>query len=259
LEYTVGVCDMDVKLRSLIENRLSAGQKLSGQFRIIKDLGNYVSIALERKEQLFLLADILADIIIENLQIRFIMKEISSGYDFVTEKDQCDILVDTIKKLWYQTGKRDLEGVKGEISNRIVQCMLESKDKVLSLDGILRFRMKDCIGRWREALEDSVNDYLVKSEKKEFVKLLRYFVSMRDPAVAYVDVRLEAGEYRMFDAQNMRINAPVEEEQGRAVSKEDLLLSSLVNLSPEAIDISHIHDENLKLLLKEIFVGRTRQ
>ncbi len=260
MEYTVGVCDTSVKLCSLIENRLPPGQKLSGQIRIAKDLGNYVLMELESKEQMFLLADILADIIIENLQVRFIMKEIAAGYCFVAEKDQCEILINTIKKLWYQSaGKQDLEQVKKDVSSRVLLCLFESEEKIVLLDGVMRFRMQDCLAVWKKAVEDSVNEYLIKSEKKEFVKLLRYFVSMRDPMIEYVVVRLEAGEYKIFDAQNIRVTVPYEQEEEPGASKEDLLLSCLINLSPEAIDISHIPDENLKSLLKDIFVGRTRQ
>lgn len=262
MKYTIGVSSMDVELRPLIENRLSTGSKVSGQIKILSDYKNYVVIDFEGKERLFELADILADIIIENLQIRFIMREISQDYDFVAEKDQCEILVNTLKQLWYQDERGDLEHIKRDVSNRIAVCLLESKNHVLSLDGVMRFRMKDCIAEWKDTLEKCVDAYLLESEKHEFIKLLRYFVSMRDPIIKYVKIKLYENEYLIFDDKSMKISVVIPGNEygvNREISKEDLLLSRLINLAPETINVSEIEDEDLKLLLNQVFVGRIRQ
>lgn len=261
MEYLVGVSNKDVKVRPLIENRLPTASRLCGQIKILQDYENYVEIEFYSREQLFELADILADIVMENLQIRFIMREIATGYCYVAEKDQCEILVNTLKKLWYEDGKGGLERMKKDISNRIAVCMLETKGHILSLDGVVRFRMQDCVEQWKDALELCVDDYLFESERKEFVKLLRYFVSMRDPAVKYVEIRLDQNEYQLFDDSSSQVSVFLPGAQStdlRGITKEDLLLSRLINLSPEAIDVSGIEDEDLKDLIGQIFIGRIR-
>ena len=261
MEYTVGVSNMDIELRPLIENRLSAANKRSGQIQIKENHKNYVALDFAGREQLFELADILADIVIENLQIRFIMREIAHDYDFVAEKDQCEILINTLKRLWYHGEKGDLEHLKQDISSRIAVCMLEGQEHVLWLDGVLRFRMRDFVEQWKDTLEDCVDDYLLESEKHEFIKLLRYFVSMRDPILPYVIIRPGEEEYQIFDGNSAKVSVilPGSEHGGtREVSKEDLLLSQLINLAPENINISEIQDEDLKTLLHQVFIGRIR-
>ena len=86
----MGVSNMDIELRPLIENRLSAANKRSGQIQIKEDHKNYVALDFAGREQL-LSWPISWRILIENLQIRFIMREIAHDYDFVAEKDQCEI------------------------------------------------------------------------------------------------------------------------------------------------------------------------
>ena len=41
-------------------------------------------------------------------------------------------------------------------------------------------------------------------------------------------------------------------------TKEDLLLSGLIDLAPEIIDLGQVSDDDLKGLLADIFVGRVR-
>lgn len=251
---------MDVNLRPLLENRLPRNPKIHGQIQIIDDQKNYVEIQLEGKEQIFELSDILADIVIENLQIRFIMSELLHHHSYIDDKDQCEILVNTLKKLWYGGAKDNLEYVKKDVSNRIAVCLLEDKKHFLSLDGVIRFRMKDAVALWRDSLEDSVDEYLVESERKEFVRLLRYFVSMREPLIKYVKVRLGQKDYQMLDEQDLQVSVllPGTEEDGSEITKEDLLLSQLINLSPEVIDLCEVKDEKLKGLLGQVFIGRVR-
>ena len=255
MEYKIGVSDADVKLRRLIENRLPVGAKLGGDLCVCREDGLYVTVACEGKEGLFALGDVLADIVIENLQIRYIMKKLAHDYMFVAEKDQCDILVNTLKKLWYCGEQSNIERAKHDVAGRIVACLLEGGG-TLSLDGVMRFRMKDCTKVWGETLEECVEDYLIESEEQEFIKLLRYFVSMREPLMKRVRIADEGDEYLIYDQHGTRINVSVEGDAGKNATKEDLLISRLINLAPEHIDLSAVEDAQLTRLIRQVFVGR---
>ena len=105
-----------------------------------------------------------------------------------------------------------------------------------------------------------MDDYLLESEKHEFIKLLRYFVSMRDPILPYVIIRPGEEEYQIFDGNSAKISVilPGSEHGGtREVSKEDLLLSQLINLAPENINISEIQDEDLKRFCIRFLLGES--
>ena len=259
LEYSIGVLGMNINLYQLLQNRLSARDRISGQIMLGEPQRNYICVSLQGKNELFELSEILADIIMENLQVRYIMRQITSEYYFVEEKDQSAILVQTIKKLWHDASSDVLENSKSDISRRIAICLLESEEGIISLDGILNFRMKDCISEWRQAIDESIDDFLVQEEKKEFIKMLRYFVSMQEPTITHVQIQLEEEEYTLFDESHTRLRVPVtEDEVGKAATKEDILLSRLISLAPESIDAGAIGDDKLKTLLKDIFIGRVR-
>ncbi len=95
--------------------------------------------------------------------------------------------------------------------------------------------------------------YTLRTEKREFIKLLRYFVCMREPAVRYVEVLPAGEEYAMFDEQGNKISVSLEEEAD--ATKEDLLLSGLIDLAPEVIDLEHVGDTELKRAVGGYFCG----
>lgn len=255
MKYIIGVSSMSVALRPLIENRLPVQGRLTGELCVGEQVGRYLAVETSGRQALFLLADILADIIIEHLQIRFLMAELNENYDYLSERDRSEVLVGTVKRLWYGGGKEKLELKKKDIASRVVACLLEC-DGRLALDGVLRFRMKDYVAEWKKTMEDCAMQYTLRTEKREFIKLLRYFVCMREPAVRYVEVLPAGEEYAMFDEQGNKISVSLEEEAD--ATKEDLLLSGLIDLAPEVIDLEHVGDTELKGLLADIFVGRVR-
>jgi len=255
LKYSIGVSNMDVALRPLMEKRLPMQGKLTGEIQLGKQAGRYLPVEICGRQALFALADILADIIIEHLQIRYLMAELTRKYDYLSERGKSEILVSTVRQLWYGGGKEKLEQTKKDIAGRVLICLLECEGR-LALDGILRFRMKDCTARWQQTMQQCVEQYTAKNEQKEFIKLLRYFVCMRDPMVHYVEVLPIGEEYEMLDERGNRIDVYIDEEPD--ATKEDLLLSGLIDLAPEVIDLAQVCDDDLKGLLADIFVGRIR-
>lgn len=252
--YQIGVLDNDVRLGMLIKNRIPAELLFSGQMRLYNEEKRYVGVEVDKKENLFLLSDILADILIENLQIRYILHRVEKLYPFIDKSEQGDVLITALKRLWFATDKSDVKCAKEDLGNRISICLLESKTGVLSLDGVMRFRMADHLLTWDSVLQRCVEEYLVETQKDEFIRLLRYFVSMRDPVISFVKIVPSNNVYTMFDSNGDRVTVAVNIYEGE--TKEDHLLSQLISLSPESIDAREIDDFQLKDLLRQVFVGR---
>lgn len=252
MEYAVGISHRDMCLRALIETRLSSAPH---EPKLVGEQSGYVVLECEGKEQLFTLSDILADIIIENLQIRYIMRELVQHFFYVAECDQYSVLVNTLKRIWYGGKMGDLEHAKKDIGNRVAMCLLEGKEHKVLLDGIMRFRMKDCIHHWRDILQATVDEYLAENEEAELVRLLRYFASMTDPQVKLVVIVPRPKHYDLYDGCGVLIKSPPQIDS----SIEDVLISNLIHLSPEAIDVSSVDNEELIRILKLIFVGRIRE
>ncbi len=256
LKYTIGVYSMSVALRPLLENRLPIQGKFTKDIRLGEQEGRFLTVELSGRQALFVLSDILADIIVEHLQIRYLMAELAREYGYLSERERSGILVCTVRKLWYGGGKERLEQKKKDISGRVLACLLEGEG-TLALDGVLRFRMKDCVAKWKQTLQECARQAVLLSERKQFIKLLRYFVCMRDPAIRYVQVQREGEAYILLDEQGNRIQVTAEDAVD--ATKEDLLLSGLLDLSPEVIDLGSVCDGELKGLLADIFVGRVRK
>ena len=257
MEYIIGISRQNIALHPLVEHRLPQQSILNGSMQIKKEADNYIWIELCGPAQVLALAEILADIIIETMQIKFLMHEIRFSYGITSEREQCELLIETVKRLWKQEGKSGIERQKAEIGRRIAKYMLE-ESHLLSLDGIFRFRMQDYLACWQATLEQVVQEFILRREQKEFIKLLRYLVSMKDPGAEFVCIRLEAGEYVMRDCRGREIcfEEYIWEED---YTREDRLVSRLVELSPEVIQLDDIQDEVLVQLLREIFIGRVRR
>ena len=252
--YHVGVLNQEVRLGMLIKNRIPAKLLLSGQIRLFHEDWRYVGVEVQSKETLFLLSSILADILIENLQIRYILKRVERNYPFIEKEEQGDILISALKRLWFPGEDGNVKCAKEDLAQRISACLLENPRGILSLDGVMHFRMADHLLAWDSVLQRCVEEHLVETQKEEFIRLLRYFVSMRDPVVSFVKIVPSNNVYAMLDSNGDRILATAALCEGE--TKEDHLLSQLISLSPEAIDAREVEDCQLKDLLRQVFVGR---
>ena len=103
---------MSVALRPLLENRLPIQGKFTKDIRLGEQEGRFLTVELSGRQALFVLSDILADIIVEHLQIRYLMAELAREYGYLSERERSEILVCTVRKLWYGGGKERLEQKK---------------------------------------------------------------------------------------------------------------------------------------------------
>jgi len=249
LKLRVGVMMRDVELYELLRNRITENMRL----KIVRAERGYADISCTDTSQVLLAADILADIMIEHLQMKFIARYIKNEYGFFSDREQGEVLITALKRIWFEDAERDAARVKAEVAARILRCIREERE-VLSLDGVMRFRMQDFIESWKRTLRECAEKLVISAEEKEFVHLLRYFVCMRDPLIKAIVVVPGEEEYLLFDGMGVRVKVSVEGDE--PVTKEDELLSRLLSLAPERIDITSVEDERLAELIRQVFVGR---
>lgn len=249
----MGVLENKTDVSKLLENRLpfKNGINIAAVHK-----KNIVKICVAEKNGIFALCDVLADILIENLHIKYIMRIIEKSADMLSEREKSDILITSIKKLWYgNTGAEQLEKLKKDVSNRIAVCVFEGAG-IIFLDGVLNFRMKDCTSAWKKVVDGCIAGYIEEAERKDFVRLLRYFVSMRDPLETLVFLRPEGMDYILVgeDGNYIDVFSP-----GVGITNEDMLLSRLISISPEHIIIEKAEefaDKKLIDIIKQVFIGR---
>jgi len=267
VNIVIGIEDQGLELAPLITNRMHDAMR-QGCMVSINEMdgsnGRIANVCLSdcehssEKERAILCA-ILADIIVENLQIRHMVRLLKQDYYFLSEKEQCDILVKALKRLWYGTSgqKNEVAMCKIDVKQRLADMLAQNEADTVMLEGFMRFRMKDYLEAWEKELALCVEEYVRKREYAEFVEILRLFVKIRIPRVRQVHICVDGnGQYMLLDERLCLLKSPF---PGRDMDKDDALLSALVNMAPLSIIVHNkdrFFDERIIETIKDVFGQR---
>lgn len=137
--------------------------------------------------------------------------------------------------------KSDLRklGRKCRIFSKVYDYLNEQR--LLQLDGFIRFRLQDYYEELREVVEYSIDEYVMDKEYQEFIKLLRYFVIAQQPKVDLVHV-MHYGDrnfvicdekFKPYKAEDVEgfMKGMAEQELNYA----DYIVSTLISVAPREI------------------------
>ncbi len=118
---------------------------------------------------------------------------------------------------------------------------LQTEQKV-HIDGFIAFRLPHYRQELGEAIDAAVDDFFLEREYSEFIRLLRYFVSIQDTKAAEVHVVMAAsGIFQLYDGsrETIEFECPDDEDDpgGDGINYEDLLISALISLAPQKITL----------------------
>lgn len=200
------------------------------------------------------LAETIADIITEILQVEYIRRILRchyTGFDRVEEGNICA----EAQRLAYNPRRR----------TQILFALLEylQHHAYVHVDGFVRFRLRDYWEELVDCVDLAVGNFQEQKEHEEFVNLLRFFVEVQEPRIDTVQVmRRNLGGYSLVDQHFRPVDARLLhglslEPGSGGVSGEDLLLSALVTLAPVSI-ILHLPPDPLLGTIDEVFRQRIR-
>jgi putative sporulation protein YtxC len=267
LDIVIGIEDQGLELAPLITNRTHDAMR-QGCMVSINEMdgsdGRIAAVCLSDCEhcadkERTMLCTILADIIVENLQIRHMVKLLKQDYYFLSEKEQCDILVKALKRLWYGTSgqKNEVAMCKIDVKQRLCDMLAQNEADTVMLEGFMRFRMKDYLEAWERELALCVEEYVRKREYVEFVEILRLFVKIRIPRVRQVHICVDGnGQYMLLDDRLCLLKS---QYSGQSMDKDDALLSALVNMAPLSIVVHNkdrFIDARIIETIKDVFGQR---
>ena len=254
---TISTLDFPEEIKNKLKDQLEAGlicdQLESKDYTLFKiELGQQQNFGTMEY-----LANIIADIVIENLEKRFISSIIKHKHQEFSTDERDIIQKMTIEHLdELLTPDKSLGKIlrKEEILRKIIQYFKQSQE--LNVEGFVRFRLKEYIEELKLAVEMAVDDFIIEKEYNEFIELLKYFVELQEPRIDLVNVlKKENGSFQILDKSGGIINneylegyfAEMFEEE---VEYEDLLVSALINIAPLKIMLHFQNDETEKTVEK---------
>lgn len=264
LKYTIVLTKKSEYVYALLKRKIERSKSV----KIIKNEEKgkgaiLIEAETKDKEGDILVAKIISDVIVENMQLRFLVETVKKKYAFLEERAQCDILIKTLRLLWFR--KKDKVDnytlTKLDIEKRVKKYFEESPKKEIVLDGFLNFRLQDHKKAWENMLKRIVQGYILEKDYRDFISILRYFVSVKKPIKRLVSLKYKDNKYVLSDENDNEIDCRAYESKlgTSRMSTSDTILSMLINLAPEKImlyDYKDFPDKKFVVTVKNVFSKR---
>ncbi|WAM32403.1 putative sporulation protein YtxC [Caldicellulosiruptor naganoensis] len=228
---------------------LSIEQKQSGEITFygifLSDEEIKKNLDLHKYERIkYFIAAAICNVIVEYTQEKLIGKLIEENYYFLDNIEKEKILYESKKKVNEVIESNGFSNVKYEIIKKILD-FLDSNFE-FNFEGFLTFRLKEYLKIIENIIEDVANKYFFEREYIQFVNLLRYFVGIQNAKIDLVHVLPDEKAYILYDKEFKEIKDEFFEMLSKNLrlnlSKEDILLSRLISLSPRQV-IFHKHGD----------------
>lgn len=277
--FSIGVEERDKDVREALYRKiqimkpdgLDIEEKKAGNLLFFNYISNHdhdSDSAVKVREILHnYIADIISEVILEDLQSHMVEKIIQEEYFYFGREERNKILRDAMAIMWDGNPTVRSEVIRSRWRSRVWKRIMEhlESSNELVLEGFIRFRMKDFQYELEEAVDRAVDDLLIEKEYSEFIKLLRYFVEIQEPKVEEVHVMMgEDEKYTLLDSSLRVINNDLLEDLAREItdkeiSHDDLLISSLITIAPKKIIIhqyDRIRNKELLNTINNVFNGK---
>jgi len=164
-----------------------------------------------------------------------------------------------IKCIEGEQGPPFFSEVRQQALNLINEC---SK---ISIEGFIRFRLKEVMKKWYVCLDEVIDQYLIEREYQEFISLLQYFVEVQEARIDEVKLILDdKGQYEILDKGGNTIQDECIKEinvtsEHYDMTKDDILISTLITIAPQKITVQGCsQNEKPKIIetIGKVFSGK---
>lgn len=147
--------------------------------------------------------------------------------------------------------KKALLNFDKETDYYIIQRALEFK-KYLYLESFYQFKLSSLKAKWTElvALANENRDYLMSNDS--FLDLLKFLVDNLDIGEGEIDIIEQPEGYKLYFAD---CKMP---EKASKILNDEGLISSIIDLSPQKINLYCKRDNSVAKLLEKIYVERIK-
>lgn len=155
--------------------------------------------------------------------------------------------------------ENSFENEKIKVKAELRDYLMDNKSIII--DGYLRFRSKSFVDLIDRIIEKVVIEMQMEEEYDDFVEMLRYYIELQIPKIETINVVIKGNEFILMDAKKNVIECrSIIEFENDDVSKADVLLSSLIILSPRnlIIHVKNDKEKDLMDVLKSLFRDRIK-
>ena len=223
------------------------------EFKIYKNvIIHYVGENIENF--ICFISSLLTDTVIRFYEEKIINRIINSNY-FYFEDCEKKIVFENCKELCENEKESRREKLYKEIENYV------KDNKLIVLDGVINFRIKDYVKILDDITDMAVNQYIIEREYTEFINLLKIYVNTTNPEVELIHLIYINGESILLDAEKNIV--PLSDNIFNAkylsdisFSSNDYALNTLLSKLPKKLEIHIIDTEDdfintLKLIFED--------
>ena len=229
---------------------------------------SYIDLYVKKSDMTAMLkaavSERLASLILNDYKDAMFNRVISANYFYFTPSEKKEILQ---KAVSYLNHKRS-DGVYNHKLKNIIYNKLreyfEGENEII-VDGFVAFRLNDYKREMEGIIDRAVDDYLIDREYKEFVSLLKYFISLQPSLFNKINVAAdEAGNYTLFDDEGNVVRVDFIDELNcdylcHDLTGDDLLISRLITIAPKSLTVhnrEYIKNKELLNTMLNIFESK---
>lgn len=215
-------------------------------------------------------ADVIAEFVVNELEPELLSSIIRKKYknnpslDAAIIEKYCFELLHG--KEWESLGSRFQDADRTRRKNKIADELEKflQEETVLNLNGFVTFRLLSYRSELAEIVEYALDEYVLDKQYQEFISLLKYFVQLQESKVPIVHLLHKGGhEFTLYNEsfQALEPKPPadriVAEMLETEMNIEDMVISSLISVSPKQITVHTRHpDMQVIRTIETIFDGR---
>lgn len=240
-EFSLNLHEGNIDLAKNIFSSLKAVSSVTGGVITSHQENGYISILIgvdegKRQEMENLLSRSITKVICTHYKSEFLDK-----YLFLPQHD----------KIGTVAFKKALLNFDRETDHYIIQKNL-TFDQNLYLDSFYEFKLRSLKSKWTElvGLANENRDYLISTES--FIDLLKFLVDNLDICEEEVNIIEEEEGFKIF----LDSTGGYENQYEDTVFNEEGLVSSIIDLSPQKINIYCNNENHATELLERIYVER---
>ena len=229
---------------------------------------SYIDLYVKKKDMTAALknavSEKLASLILTDYEDALMGRVISANYFYFTAPEKKEIMQ---KAAGYLNRKKSDKLYNKKLKDIIYKKLCEyfEGENEIIVDGFVTFRLNDYKLEIGSIIDHAVDDYLVDREYKEFISLLKYFISLQPVMFDNINIIAnEAGDYSIYDDRGGAVRVDFIDEQSgdflySELTRDDLLVSRLMTIAPKSLVIhnrKYIKNKELLNTLMNIFENK---